>query len=132
VGGDFFSAPISSQSLNQEIFRAKNITKTTTQFETEAYSNQNSSDRSLDLNDLMTPPKIIRGVFVQYGTKSLMIRTDVDNSFSEVKKAVEAKTGIPAEEQVLAWNDSGVLVDNNKSLRSYGYLGGAFCTLTTA
>ena len=104
----------------------------------------NASDASLCLEDLSCAeeeqePKNAKSfvsvpscVFVSYGTRSLMIRTDMDDSFSEIKKTIQDKTGIPAEEQVLAWNHSGKVVDNDKSLRNYAYWGGAFCTLTKA
>jgi Ubiquitin family len=75
---------------------------------------------------------IIRPVFVDYGMRSIMVRLDMDDSFSEVKRVVEAKTGIPMDQQVLSLTHSGREIDGEKSLRELSYWGGAFCTLTKA
>ena len=107
------------------------------------YDNLNASIGSLGVEDLLDDDDhsqqqqesrlsgIKRCVFVEYGMRSLMIKTDVDESLWEVKKTVEGKTGIPMEEQMLTLNGSRREIDGDKSLRSYGYMCGAFCTLST-
>ena len=110
------------------------------------YEQMNSSIASLSLDDLyeeetvyseesIVEPKlsgIIRGVFVSYGMRSMTIPLDVDDNLEEVKRTVEAKTGIPADKQILTFENSGDLMDGHKSLRSYGYMGGVFCSLSKA
>ena len=105
------------------------------------YDELNASVSSLDLDDLVEDDNSVqqerqlsgikRCVFVEYGMRSLMIKTDVDENLSEVMKTVEGKTGIPMEEQVLTLNGSRRQIDGDKSLRNYGYMCGAFCTLSS-
>jgi hypothetical protein len=92
----------------------------------------NESIGSIDANDLPTQKQRKSYVFVSYGMQSISVPTDGNDSFSEVKKVVEGKTGIPIEEQVLTLNNKDVVVDNEKSLRNYGFMGSAFCSLTRA
>lgn len=74
---------------------------------------------------------VVRSVFVNYGMRSVMVRMDVDESFAQVRKVVEGKTGIPVDEQILTLSGSGRKVNGNNSLRDMGYLGGTFCELST-
>ena len=75
---------------------------------------------------------IIRPVYVDYGMKSIMVRLDMNENFTEVKRVVEAKTGIPMDEQILSLTHNGRQIDGEKSLRELSYWGGAFCTVTKA
>jgi Ubiquitin family len=75
---------------------------------------------------------VVRPVFVGYGMRSIMVRLDMNDSFSEVKRVVEAKTGIPMDEQILSLSHNGRQIDGDKSLRDLSFWGGAFCTLTKA
>ncbi|CAB9499268.1 expressed unknown protein [Seminavis robusta] len=104
----------------------------------ETFEDLNSSIASLDLNDLPKPAEaerklsgIRRGVFVAYGMKSLNFFVDVNESLAEVQRTVEARTGIPMDNQVLEWENTGVLIDGNKSLRDYGMMSGGFCALSS-
>jgi len=106
------------------------------EFEEESYASLNTSSGSLDLSDLHELEErklsgIYRHVFVNYGMRSLMIRQDVDESLLEVKKAVEGKTGIPMDDQILALSGSFRELDPDQSLRSSRLMGGAFVELTT-
>lgn len=103
------------------------------------YDDLNASVSSLDLDDIAEDNSVqdrqlsglTRCVFVEYGMRSLMIKTDVDENLSEVMKTVEGKTGIPMDDQVLTLNGSRRQIDGDKSLRNYGYMCGAFCTLSS-
>ena len=108
------------------------------------YDSLNNSMSSLCMDELSSSsnhtveedPKqlsgIKRGVFVSYGMRSFSAFIDVDESLSEVKRVVESKMGIPMEDQVLAWENNGKEVKDDKTLRTYGLLGGAFCKLSKA
>jgi len=106
------------------------------QFDEESYASTNASSASLSLDGFQKTHErklsgIVRAVFVNYGMRSLMFRQDVDESFLEVKRAVEGKTGIPVNEQVLALSGSYKELDAAQSLRSSGFMGGAFFELMT-
>lgn len=97
---------------------------------------QTLENDSVASDDLSIPAQrklsgTVRCVFVDCGMRSLMFRQDVDESFLMVKRAVEGKIGVPVDEQILSLSqNTSIEIDNDKSLRNYGYLGGAFCKLT--
>ena len=66
---------------------------------------------------------------LRFNRSSIRIEASGDDSFSEIKKEIEERTGVPAKDQELLYNGGGFKLRDDKSPNYYKISTGGFFTL---
>ena len=66
---------------------------------------------------------------LRFNRSSIKIEASGDDSFSDIKKEIEEKTGVPVHEQDLQYLGAGFKIRDDRSLNYYKIANGSFFTL---